>query len=59
MLRKDIGLWTVFQKAQRPDANMLVKSDKYRIDQIVITANHTRLAASRAKRMKIGNIVSV
>jgi hypothetical protein len=24
-----------------------------------MTANHTRLAASRAKRIKIGNIVSV
>ena len=54
----DIGLWTN-QKAHRPDAKMLVKNDKYRIDQIVITANHTRLAASMAKRMKIGNIVSV
>ena len=39
------------QNAQRPQANMLAKNARYKIDQTVITANHTRLAASMEKRM--------
>ena len=47
------------QNAHRPHVNMLVKNARYSSDQMVMIANQTRLAASMANRMKMGNIVNV
>ena len=48
---------TFSQKVHQPRANKLAKSAKKNIDQIVSTPYQKRLRVSKAKRLKIGNIV--
>ena len=47
------------QKAQWPQTKRLANSAKNKRDQIVISAYQKRFLATRAKRMKTGNITSV